>query len=586
MSGSECLQYMETVCTMMPDLILLDLMMPGIDGFDVVTVLRKKYTNETLPIIMVSAKNQASSVVKGLELGCNDWIHKPFDRTELIARVKTHLKARDVMLEVSFNSSLGALAQVKESSTQKPEPAPPPPEETIEPVTGPVDTTIVYVSIRIAFDVKNTEFLSRVFREFEALSHKHKMLRTEILGSCYLAVSENKDDDSPHTDTMLMLALEMKDALTQLIQNQASKIQYRIGIHSDSHEPPVVQGKVIRQYPASCFFSSTVSAVKQMSEGLKRGHVAISRAARHRLSPAGEKLIRNRGLQMTCSTSNSKGVSAHEAHAEIYRLVQASTGLDSDEEEEKEDLDEAAKRTAVTTKVAEREVAQQAPPPAVQCAMPPPVQEHLQEYLLSAQQELQSVQRLLASSQTKLQNKEEQLMNLQVEFHHSQVQNQKLAAAQQNYMKERETPQAQELPAQSASQFMSTAVSGARVVNQAASGTLLFLQWQNAHLHAEVRHLQQTLGGARAELQSQAMHSQINEKKHALLMERVEHLELDLGFRNTCGMLPTRNFAPMDGLGMGGGIPHEVQAARMHGGIPSSLPMSCFPGHLMTKSDT
>ncbi|CAE8599173.1 unnamed protein product, partial [Polarella glacialis] len=60
---------------------------------------RKKYSPEQLPILMVSAKNNTQSVVKGFEMGCNDWIHKPFDRQELNARVKVHMRTRDTILQ-------------------------------------------------------------------------------------------------------------------------------------------------------------------------------------------------------------------------------------------------------------------------------------------------------------------------------------------------------------------------------------------------------------------------------------------------------------------------------------------------------
>merc|ERR1719191_2078697 len=74
-------------------------MMPGINGLEVLQMQRRTYPLEEmmLPIIMVSAKNQISSVVRGFELGCNDWIHKPFDRQDLAARVRLQLKLRDAV---------------------------------------------------------------------------------------------------------------------------------------------------------------------------------------------------------------------------------------------------------------------------------------------------------------------------------------------------------------------------------------------------------------------------------------------------------------------------------------------------------
>ncbi len=72
-----------------PDLILLDLMLPGIDGYQVCRELRK---TSNVPIIMLSAKGEVFDKVLGLELGADDYMIKPFDSKELVARVKAVLR--------------------------------------------------------------------------------------------------------------------------------------------------------------------------------------------------------------------------------------------------------------------------------------------------------------------------------------------------------------------------------------------------------------------------------------------------------------------------------------------------------------
>lgn len=72
-----------------PDLILLDLMLPGIDGYQVCREVRSK---SSLPIIMLSAKGEVFDKVLGLELGADDYMEKPFDSKELVARVKAVLR--------------------------------------------------------------------------------------------------------------------------------------------------------------------------------------------------------------------------------------------------------------------------------------------------------------------------------------------------------------------------------------------------------------------------------------------------------------------------------------------------------------
>ena len=79
----------ELVCQEEPDLILLDIMLPGIDGFEVCRILRQDYN---APIIMLTARDDEVDKVVGLEVGADDYLTKPFSMRELLARVKAQLR--------------------------------------------------------------------------------------------------------------------------------------------------------------------------------------------------------------------------------------------------------------------------------------------------------------------------------------------------------------------------------------------------------------------------------------------------------------------------------------------------------------
>lgn len=85
-----------------PNLILLDLMLPGLDGYDVCREIRK---SSKVPIIMLSAKTEVFDKVLGLELGADDYIIKPFDSKELVARVKAVLRRYTDTLSPSASPS-------------------------------------------------------------------------------------------------------------------------------------------------------------------------------------------------------------------------------------------------------------------------------------------------------------------------------------------------------------------------------------------------------------------------------------------------------------------------------------------------
>ncbi len=81
------------------DLILLDLMLPGIDGLEVAKILKKNSRTEQIPVIMLTAKGEEADIVTGLEIGADDYITKPFSPRVLVARVKAVLRRKEKPLE-------------------------------------------------------------------------------------------------------------------------------------------------------------------------------------------------------------------------------------------------------------------------------------------------------------------------------------------------------------------------------------------------------------------------------------------------------------------------------------------------------
>ncbi|MGF1458555.1 MAG: diguanylate cyclase domain-containing protein [Leptolyngbyaceae cyanobacterium] len=107
--GPTALAYLEQGLT--PDLILLDVMMPGMTGFEVIQTLRQDYDLQQLPILLLSNLNQPQAIALGLELGANDYLAKPFTRDALLARIRTYrqvhqLEAAAIQLTVTHEQQL------------------------------------------------------------------------------------------------------------------------------------------------------------------------------------------------------------------------------------------------------------------------------------------------------------------------------------------------------------------------------------------------------------------------------------------------------------------------------------------------
>jgi two-component system sensor histidine kinase/response regulator len=103
-SGQAALEWIKTKQF---DLILLDINMPGMDGFEVCRRIRANPDMNNVPVIFLSADTERNSILKGFELGAQDYVTKPFDSRELLVRVRTHLKLKDSLEKLEkFNKLL------------------------------------------------------------------------------------------------------------------------------------------------------------------------------------------------------------------------------------------------------------------------------------------------------------------------------------------------------------------------------------------------------------------------------------------------------------------------------------------------
>ncbi|MBW2568444.1 MAG: diguanylate cyclase [Deltaproteobacteria bacterium] len=87
---------LQDAATENPDLILLDLILPEMDGYEVCQRIKKGEATSEIPVIMLTSKSEAADKVRGLEMGASDYVTKPFDEGELIARVNIHLQIREL----------------------------------------------------------------------------------------------------------------------------------------------------------------------------------------------------------------------------------------------------------------------------------------------------------------------------------------------------------------------------------------------------------------------------------------------------------------------------------------------------------
>ncbi len=116
MSGKKCLEILESE---LPDIILLDVIMPELNGFDISERIKKNERTKDIPIIFLSAISDYETKLKGLEKGAVDYITKPYDDREVIARIQIHLRIKDLEQEkVQHIKKLEELNKDKDSLLQ------------------------------------------------------------------------------------------------------------------------------------------------------------------------------------------------------------------------------------------------------------------------------------------------------------------------------------------------------------------------------------------------------------------------------------------------------------------------------------
>lgn len=283
-NGEEALDW---VATEKFDLILLDIMMPGMDGYTVCETIKKNDIIKDIPIIFLTAKTDSDSVLKGFELGGVDYITKPFNVLELLSRIKTHIELKRMREDlIEANIQLGkerdkseklllnilpkkVANDLKESGYSIP--------EKFENVTVLFSDLVNFTAISSHIDpnLLITE-LNEIFTAFDEIMEKNKCERIKTIGDAYLAVCGLPVKNNDHIENIIYAAIDMIKYLNDRNENAQNKNnliwQIRIGIHTGV----VVAGLVgIKKYIYD-IFGDTVNIASRMESSSKPMKINIS----------------------------------------------------------------------------------------------------------------------------------------------------------------------------------------------------------------------------------------------------------------------------------------------------------------------
>ncbi|MEE4197052.1 MAG: response regulator [Bacteroidales bacterium] len=228
LSGQEALEWIHSEQF---DLILLDIMMPEMDGYEVCKRIREEDQYRDIPIIFLTAKTDKESIVKGFELNAQDYVSKPFDSAELLARINTHLElkdSRDKLKDVNqwLEHKVDEKTKALQESNKKL-------EDTLTelqnldkmksyflhmasteirtPLTGITGTLHVLKNQEVSFALKNLiDLLEKSVARLESFANK-AILTTELSTKTY----EFKPEEIDLAEMVSFAALELNEFLSQ-----------------------------------------------------------------------------------------------------------------------------------------------------------------------------------------------------------------------------------------------------------------------------------------------------------------------------------------------------------------------------------
>jgi class 3 adenylate cyclase len=255
-------QALEVAGRVRPDLILLDVVMPEMDGFEACRRLKASEATRDIPVIFLTARTETADIVKGFELGALDYVPKPFNAPELLARVNTHLTIDRLHRE---NERL-LLSILPESVAER-----------LKSGDAGIADHFPEVSVLFAdivdFTVMSSgmspkplvSLLDELFTQFDELARRYRVEKIKTIGDCYMAVCGVPDPRPDHATALAEMALEMIECLKQFNASRGASIQLRVGLNLG----PVVAGVIGRSKFIYDLWGDTVNTASRMeSTGL------------------------------------------------------------------------------------------------------------------------------------------------------------------------------------------------------------------------------------------------------------------------------------------------------------------------------
>ena len=283
------------------DLVLLDILMPEMDGYQVLEHMKNDVSLRDIPVIVISAIDEMQSAVRCIEMGAEDYLPKPFDPVLLRARIGASLEKKRLrdqeqayleQLKIEREKSELLLLNI----------LPRPIAERLKQGEGIIADNFSEVTVLFADIVSFTAFsahmlptelivlLNEIFSAFDQLARHHGLEKIKTVGDTYMVVGGLPIPRQDHAEATAEMALDIQSMITQFKVADDKPLSMRVGINTG----PVVAGVIGKQKFSYDLWGDTVNTASRMESHGLSGRIQVTAAMYERLKD--KYLFEERGI--------------------------------------------------------------------------------------------------------------------------------------------------------------------------------------------------------------------------------------------------------------------------------------------------
>ena len=312
-SGPQALEMLRTESF---DLVLLDIIMPEMDGYEVLRQMKSDNALRHVPVIVISAQDEFESVIQGIELGAEDYLPKTFNPVLLKARIQVCLEKKRLRdQEQAFMRQLQQEREKSEHLLLNILPAPV--AERLKQIDETAivaiadsfdDVSIMFVDIvdftQLSASMSATELvkmLNTVFSNFDMLIDYYGLEKIKTVGDAYIVVGGLSLPRTDHLEAIAQMALDVLASAYQFSRHDGMPFELRVGIHVG----PVVAGVIGTKKFAYDLWGDTVNTASRMESHGLPGAIQVTQSvyerlcASYRFEPRGEISVKGKGNMST-----------------------------------------------------------------------------------------------------------------------------------------------------------------------------------------------------------------------------------------------------------------------------------------------